>query len=267
MKSDLSKISAKICVHLWIFLCQLICKSPNKKLLVMFNALPFNLPLTPAQLSAFERYRQELLAWNERVNLTGITDPAEIVTKHFLDSLSIYLAWPANLPPNPTLIDVGSGAGFPGLPLKIALPYLRVTLLEATAKKTAFLQHMIELLALTDVTVLTARAEEVGRQPQHRQRYDMAVARAVSALPVLAEYALPLVKVGGWLIVQKGHHPADEIKQAANALGILGGQVSRVLPVTVPGLEAERHLVVIQKIKTTPPQYPRRSGLPAKKPI
>jgi 16S rRNA (guanine527-N7)-methyltransferase len=226
----------------------------------------FNLSLSKSQLSAFDRYSQELIAWNERVNLTSIVEPEEIVTKHFLDSLSVYQVL-QTLPPNLSLIDVGSGAGFPGLPLKIALPRLRLTLLESTGKKTAFLQHIIQVLDLAGVTVLTARAEEAGRQRGQRERYDVAVARAVAPLPVLAEYTLPLVKVGGLVVVQKGQHPAEEIKEAANALGILGGKVSQILAVGVPGLAAERHLVVIQKNKATPPQYPRRPGVPAQKPI
>jgi 16S rRNA (guanine527-N7)-methyltransferase len=230
------------------------------------GAQQFNLPLTEAQLTAFERYSQELIEWNQRVNLTGITEPHEIVVKHFLDSLSVYQALPQS-PVDLSLIDVGSGAGFPGLPLKIVRPALRLTLLEATAKKTAFLQHLIRVLNLTGVTILTARAEEAGRQPKQREQYDVAVARAVAPLPVLAEYMLPLVKKGGTVIVQKGQDPADEIKAAANALGILGGKVVQTLPVAVPGLAAERHLVVIRKNKVTPLQYPRRAGVPAKKPI
>lgn len=230
------------------------------------GAQQFNLSLTEAQLSAFERYSQELIAWNQQVNLTRIIEPHEIVVKHFLDSLSICQVWPRS-PSNLSLVDVGSGAGFPGLPLKIVLSDLRLTLIEATGKKTAFLQHIVQVLALTGVTVLTARAEEVGRRPDQREGYDVAVARAVAPLPVLMEYSLPLVKVGGWVIIQKGQHPAEEIKAAANALGILGGKVDQIWPVTVPGLAAERHLVVIQKNRATPPQYPRRPGLPAKKPI
>ncbi|MCL4299085.1 MAG: 16S rRNA (guanine(527)-N(7))-methyltransferase RsmG [Anaerolineae bacterium] len=230
------------------------------------GARQFSLSLSEAQLNAFDRYSQELIAWNQRVNLTSIIEPQEIVTKHFLDSLSVYGAL-SGLPPDLTLIDVGSGAGFPGLPLKIVLPDLRLTLLEATGKKTAFLDYVVHILNLTGVTVLTARAEEAGRRPDQRERYDAAVARAVAPLPVLAEYTLPLVRVGGRVIVQKGQHPAAEIKAAANALGILGGKVSQTLAVRVPGLDAERHMVVIQKNKATPPQYPRRSGLPAKKPI
>ncbi|MEW5957474.1 MAG: 16S rRNA (guanine(527)-N(7))-methyltransferase RsmG [Chloroflexota bacterium] len=226
----------------------------------------FDLTLTQAQLAAFEQYSRELIAWNEKINLTRIVAPAEIVVKHFLDSLSVYQAL-ADLPAGFSLIDVGSGAGFPGLPLKIVRPDLQLTLLESTGKKTAFLQHIVDLLNLTNVTVLTARAEEAGRRPEHREHYDVAVARAVSALPVLAEYTLPLVKVGGRVIAQKGQDPAAEIKEAANALGILGGKLSRIWPVMVPGLEAERHLVIIHKVKPTPRQYPRRPGLPAKKPI
>lgn len=234
--------------------------------LLQDGARQFNLSLSEIQLSAFERYSQELIDWNGRVNLTSITEPQEIVVKHFLDSLSVYPAL-SDLPSTLSLIDVGSGAGFPGVPLKIVLPELRLTLLEATGKKTAFLQHVVQVLNLTIVTVLTARAEEVGRRPDQRERYDVAVARAVAPLPVLVEYTLPLVKVGGRVIVQKGQQPAGEIKAAANALGILGGKVSQTLAVTVPGLEAERHLIVIQKNKATPPPYPRRPGLPAKKPI
>jgi 16S rRNA (guanine527-N7)-methyltransferase len=230
------------------------------------GAQRFNLSLTETQLSAFERYSQELIAWNQRVNLTGIIEPDEILVKHFLDSLSIFQVLPKPSS-NLSLIDVGSGAGFPGLPLKIVMPDLRLTLLEATRKKTTFLQHIMQVLDLTGVTVLTDRAEEAGHRPDQRESYDVAVARAVAPLPVLVEYSLPLVKIGGRVIVQKGQHPADEIKAAANALGILGGKVGQILPVAVPGLAAERHLVVIQKNKATPPQYPRRSGLPAKKPI
>jgi 16S rRNA (guanine527-N7)-methyltransferase len=234
--------------------------------ILLHNAQQFHLSLTETQLNAFEQYSQELIAWNQRVNLTRIVEPDEIAIKHFLDSLSVCQALP-DLPPGFSIIDVGSGAGFPGLPLKIALPHIRLTLLESTGKKTAFLQHIVDTLNLSGVTILTARAEEVGQQSTHREQYDVAVARAVSALPTLAEYTLPLVKVGGRVIVQKGQLPAGEVKRAANALEILGGQIRHILLVTVPGLDAERHLLVIDKHKPTPQQYPRRPGLPVKKPI
>jgi 16S rRNA (guanine527-N7)-methyltransferase len=227
----------------------------------------FGFMLTQAQLAAFELYGRELVAWNQKVNLTRITAPKEIAVKHFLDSLSVQLAL-ADLPASFSVIDVGTGAGLPGLPLKIVRPELHLTLLESTGKRTAFLQHLVDRLGLTGIRVVTARAEEAGQNPEHREQYDVALARAVSTLPVLAEYTLPLVKVGGRVIAQKGQNPAAEITASANALGILGGQIREVQPVTVPGLEeAARHLVVIQKIKPTPRQYPRRPGLPAKKPI
>ena len=231
------------------------------------GALRFNIPLSNAQLEMFETYSRELIAWNQNVNLTRIVEPEEITLKHFLDSLSVAQALPKNLPPNFSLIDVGTGAGFPGLPLKIALPHIRLTLLESVGKKTKFLQHIVDTLHLENVTVLNARAEEAGRQATQRQQYDVAVARAVATLPILAEYLLPLVKPGGVAIIQKGQHPADEIKSAANALGILGGKANRPISVQIDGLEAARHLIVVKKIKPTPKQYPRRPGLPAKKPI
>jgi 16S rRNA (guanine527-N7)-methyltransferase len=230
------------------------------------GARQFKLFLTTAQLSAFEQYSRELITWNARVNLTRIVEPEEIAVKHFLDSLSVNLALPPAASPF-SLIDVGSGAGFPGLPLKIARPEIQLTLLEATGKKTTFLQHLVARLILSGVSVLTTRAEAAGRRPEHREQYDVAVARAVSPLPVLAEYTLPLVKIDGLVIAQKGQEPAAEIKEAAKALEVLGGQFKAVLPVTVPGLEATRHLIVIQKVKPTPQQYPRRPGVPAKKPI
>jgi len=225
-----------------------------------------NLSLTGTQLSAFEDYASELIAWNRRVNLTRIVKPDEIAVRHFLDSLAIRVVLPPNSPAF-SLIDVGSGAGFPGVPLKIACPEIQLTLLEATSKKVAFLQHLIEVLKLTGVTILAVRAEDAGRQPDLRERYDVAVARAVAALPVLAEYTLPLVKVGGTFIAQKGSDSASEIEAATPALTVLGGQLDRVLPVTIPRLDAPRHLLVINKVKPTPHKYPRRPGMPAKRPI
>lgn len=224
----------------------------------------FRLRLTEAQLDAFGRYAEILIEWNRRLNLTRIIEPDEIAVKHFLDSLSIYPALP---PDTGRIIDVGSGAGFPGLPLKIALPHLRLTLLEATGKKTAFLRHAVETLGLAEVEILTARAEEAGHLAEHREQYDVALARAVAALPVLAEYTLPLVRVGGLVVAQKGQQPAAEIETARPALRILGGEIRRVLPVDLPGLTDARHLVLIAKKQATPSRYPRRPGLPAKRPL
>ena len=231
--------------------------------LLTAGASHFGLTLSEAQLHAFENYYRELAAWNENINLTRIIEPDDVAIKHFLDSLSIVPALPQRNKPL-SIIDVGSGAGFPGIPLRIAIPEVKVTLLESTAKKTNFLQHVVNTLELESVRVITARAEEAGQQPEHRERYDVAVARAVSRLSVLAEYMLPLVKVGGYVIAQKGQNPAEEIEAARSALRILGGQLIKVQPVAVPGLDGERHLVIIKKTKPTPKLYPRRPGLPNK---
>lgn len=232
----------------------------------LLQASQFKLSLSEAQQAQFEQYLKLILEWNQRVNLTRITDPDDIIVKHFLDSLSIYPALPQSDGPI-SLIDVGSGGGFPGIPLKIAQPDLQLTLLESTGKKTAFLTHVVTELELTQTEVLTSRAEDAARLPQHRQRYDVATARAVGKLPTLVEYLLPFVKIGGIAIAQKGQSPQEELDSARWAIGTLGGKSPRITPITVPGLAAERHLIVIPKSKPTPKTYPRRAGLPKKEPL
>ena len=165
------------------------------------------------------------------------------------------------------IVDVGSGAGFPGVPLKIVQPDLSLTLLEATEKKVRFLEHLVGSLELENVTVLHARAEEAGQKVPHRSGYNVAVARAVAALPVLAEYLLPFVRVGGTAIAQKGQYPAQELQAATNAVATLGGVIKQVVSVNIAELDGERHLICIQKVTSTPRQYPRRTGVPAKKPL
>ncbi len=164
------------------------------------------------------------------------------------------------------LIDIGAGAGFPGLPLKIALPELHLTLLETTGKKVAFLRHIIAQLQLRDALAIQARAEDLGRDPAYREEYAVAVARAVANLATLLEYALPFVRQGGVFIAQKGVDVDDEIRQAQRALDVLGGRVRASVPVQLPGLEP-RHLIVVEKIAATPAAYPRRAGVPARKPL
>lgn len=228
-------------------------------------ARTFGLDLSPSQLNAFEVYWRELSEWNTRVNLTAIVDREQVVVKHFLDSLSIApLLRDAGAAPS--LVDIGSGAGLPGLALKIALPQLRVTLVDATRKKVDFLQHMIAELGLQDISAIQARAEDLAHDPAHRERYDFAVARAVADLVVLLEYTLPFVKIGGAFIAQKGIQVEDEIRRAGPALQALGGQVRASVPVELPGLEP-RHLIVVDKIAATPLTYPRRAGIPERKPI
>ena len=238
------------------------------------GARALGIRLSDDQLNAFQTYYEMLVAWNARVNLTRITEFEAVQTKHFLDSLSClaairrYPALAAGIaPPGLRAIDVGSGAGFPGLPLKIACPDVCLTLLEATGKKAEFLTEVVSRLGLTDVTVLNARAEQAGHDPAHREAYDLAVARALAALPVLAELTLPFVRPGGLVIAQKGEDPVAEVEAAQAAFQTLGGRLRHVLPVSVPGLAAARHLVVIEKVAATPDGYPRRSGMPAKRPL
>ncbi len=223
----------------------------------------WGLHLDQRQIEQFARYSAELRAWNTRVNLTAITDEREIVTRHFLDSLRCALSWGEH--PS-RLIDVGSGAGFPALPLKILLPELHVTLVESVGKKAAFLRHIIATLDLRDVTVVTARAEVVGRDPRHREQYDVVTARAVAELAILAEYCLPFCAIGGRVLAPKGSDVDDEVARARVAIARLGGQLLNVEPVDIPGVEP-RTLVVIAKIAPTPPAYPRAVGVPVKRPL
>lgn len=223
------------------------------------------LPLSAAQLAAFDTYATELIAWNQRFNLTSITDLQQIRIKHFLDSISCILSLRAV--PAARIIDVGAGAGFPGLPLKILQPGLQLTLVEATAKKASFLEHIVQVLRLEDVTVLPKRAEEVGQLTEHREAYDWALARAVAPLPTLAEYLLPLAKVGGFALAQKGKDTRSEVNSAETAIATLGGELNELIPVEIPGLNEERWLIVLKKIASTPAAYPRRPGMPAKRPL
>jgi 16S rRNA (guanine527-N7)-methyltransferase len=238
------------------------------------GASALGLTLDTTQQAMFRRYGEMLLDWNRRVNLTHITDPADIQRKHFLDSLTCLLALDADgaLPgadawEGRRFVDVGAGAGFPGLPVKIVLPTIRLTLLEATAKKTTFLQAVITELKLSQVEVLTGRAEEVAQRTEHRERYDAALARAVAPMATLVELTLPFLHQGGILVAQKGEDPTEEIAAASYAIDILGGALQRVSAVAVPGLDAARHLVRIEKVGTTPARYPRRSGMPKKRPL
>jgi 16S rRNA (guanine527-N7)-methyltransferase len=214
---------------------------------------------------AFGAYADDLLEWNEKFNLTAITAPEAIEMRHFLDSLSVLLATP--MVGGMRVIDVGTGAGFPGLPLKLVFSQIDLTLLEATAKKTEFLQHIVTRLRLNNVKILNARAEEAGQDVASRERYDLVLARAVAQMSVLAEYLLPLCKVGGRCVALKGESAAVEIQQAENAFRILGGRFEKIIPVELPQVPETHYLVVIQKIAATPPQYPRRTGMPSKRPL
>lgn len=220
--------------------------------------------LSSSQVRLFSNYEHELLVWNEKFNLTAIREPEGIRTKHFLDSLSAILE--IKTPPN-KLIDVGTGAGFPGIPLKIIFPSMQLTLLESVGKKADFCKHMVDTLQLENTEVLNIRAEDLGQNPRYREKFDWAVARAVASMPILMEYLLPLVKVGGAVLAQKGENAHAEAQTAEKAILLLGGYLRRITKVTLPGVVEERFLVVVDKKATTPSQYPRRAGLPSRKPL
>jgi 16S rRNA (guanine527-N7)-methyltransferase len=224
------------------------------------------LQLTTEQLAAFERYKHELIEWNSRFNLTAIRDESGIEIKHFLDSLTCILAFEPSSPPR-SLIDVGTGAGFPGIPLKLVYPHLRLTLVESIQKKAGFCQHVVETLGLRQVTVLAQRAEDVGQDPQHREAYDVATGRAVAPMPTLVEYLLPLVRIGGMVIMQKGENAPAETQQSEKVIARLGGQLRKIMPIALPAVVEDRYLVVLDKVAQTPAEYPRRTGLPAKQPL
>lgn len=231
-------------------------------------ASEMGLELTPAQLAMFQTYYEQLVDWNRRVNLTAITDYETVQTRHFADSLAVLLAIDASdFGPNASLVDIGSGAGFPGLPLKIVRPAWQVMLVESTRKKTEFLEHMIYQLGLEGVQIMWARAEAVGQNPAYREQFDVAVARAVADLAVLAEYALPLLHVGGRFVAHKGTDPRDELRTAEKAIELLGGAFLSTIPYRLPAFDRPLHLVIIEKVAPTPEKYPRRPGVPEKRPI
>lgn len=221
--------------------------------------------LTNGQLNNLLQFEKELLDWNSRFNLTAIKEPEKIRSKHFLDSLTCLTIMREK--PVERLIDIGTGAGFPGIPLKIACPQLQITLVESVGKKADFCRHIIQSLGLEGVEVVQERAETIGQMPHYREQFDWVVARAVAALPILVEYMLPLARLGGSAIAMKGESAPAEAHAADRATHLLGGKLRRLAPITLPGVVDERYLVVIDKVAATPSQYPRHVGVPAKKPI
>src|SRR6266849_6246921 len=218
----------------------------------------------PTVIQQFLRYRQELLDWNTRFNLTAITDPEEILIKHFLDSLSLLMAYDR---PGARLLDIGAGAGFPGLPLKIVRPQWHVTLLEATGKKVTFLRHMIEILQLKGLEAVHGRAEELGHNQQYRASFDVVTARAVASLPTLLEYAAPFCRVGGQVVLFKKGDLAEELVQRKHAAHQLGLVLKADVAVSLQGLEDGRRLLVWEQRELCPAQFPRAGAVMARRPL
>ena len=221
--------------------------------------------LSEEQLGQFIRYYELLAEWNQKVNLTAITEYNEVMKKHFVDSLSLVKAYNVSEPCS--LIDVGTGAGFPGLALKIAFPHLRVTLLDSLNKRILFLDTVIRELGLTGVEAIHGRAEDFAKPGKLREKYDLCVSRAVANLSSLCEYCLPFVKKQGLFIAYKSGNASQEIAEAQNAIGLLGGKWKAQIEFTLPDSDIGRSLLVIEKESATPAKYPRKAGLPGKEPL
>jgi 16S rRNA (guanine527-N7)-methyltransferase len=242
---------------------------------LLSGAAQMGLSLNASQAAAFDLYTDELLDWNQQFNLTAITEREQVEIRHYLDSLALLPALAALestslatlLGRNVRAVDVGAGAGLPGLALRIVWPRLRLSLVEATAKKIHFMEHVATKLGLAEVQLIHGRAEELALREPHRGVYDLVVARAVATLPTLVEYLLPLAKRGGRVVAYKGSAAHEEALAAEQAIRMLGGRLTRLIPVEVPGLAETRVLVVIDKVAQTPEGYPRGRGLPKKQPL
>ncbi len=222
-----------------------------------------NIELSEKQLNQFYNYMNILIEWNKVMNLTNITETEEIIQKHFVDSLTIL----KSIKENDSIIDVGTGAGFPGIPIKIAFPETRITLLDSLNKRIKFLEEVINKLELKNIETIHGRAEEVAHNKKYREKYDIAIARAVAPLNVLSEYLLPFVKIGGYAICMKGVKGKEEAEEGKNAIKILGGKITNSREFNLPNTEMARTIIQIEKIKNTEKKYPRKAGTPTKMPL
>lgn len=229
------------------------------------NLLSFGIELDDIKLEQFHKYYELLIEWNKNINLTAITEYGDVLTKHFLDSLAIVKA--IDCKRTYSLIDVGTGAGFPGIPIKIVFPNIKVTLLDSLKKRVNFLDEVIKNLSLTDIEAIHGRAEDFAKEDKLREQYDISVSRAVANLSTLSELCLPYVNVNGKFIAYKSEKADIELIEAQNAIQILGGGNIEKIPFLLPGTEFERNIIVIDKIINTPSKYPRKSGKPEKSPL
>ncbi len=232
---------------------------------LLTGAKSFGINLSQTQADSFVTYMNLLREWNEKINLTAITEPEDVITKHFLDSMSVLGT--KYIKDTDSLIDVGTGAGFPGLVLKIAKPTLKVTLLDSLEKRLNFLKLVSDEIGICDINFIHSRAEDGGKSPATREKYDVAIARAVANMSTLSEYLLPFVKVGGYFIAQKGPLADEELENAKNAIGVLGGKIQEVIDVEIPYTDLKHRIVIVKKIKPCPNGYPRKAGTPSKKPL
>ncbi len=245
-----------------------VASQPPQMGLLTAGSRELGIDLDDVQIGRFQLYYREILSWNRRASLTRVTGRDEVQTRHFVDSLSVVSGLRREtLGAGTKLIDVGSGAGLPGVPLKIAFPEMAVVLLEANGKKAEFLEMLARTLELDEVTVVRARAEDAGHRDDLREAFDLVASRAVAPLAVLAELTLPFCKVGGVAIAQKGAEVGDELDRAGSAIATLGGGEHRTHVITPPGSDVPRSLVVTAKVTPTPDKFPRRPGIPAKRPL
>ena len=234
----------------------------NFKEELLYKMKKIDIELTEKQVKQFYNYMNLLIEWNNKINLTAITEPKEIILKHFVDCATINKFIDEN-----KVLDIGTGAGFPGIPLKIINEDLEITLADSLNKRIKFLDIVIETLELNKIETIHSRAEELAKNKKYRQSYDIVVSRAVAALNVLLEYTTPFIKVGGKVICMKGNNVEEEIKESKNAIKILGTKMLPVEKVVLPDTEITRNIITVEKIKNTPAKYPRKAGTPAKEPL
>lgn len=237
----------------------------DERKLLIDGASELGIMLTETQVEQFMKYKVLLLEWNEKMNLTAITDDFEVITKHFLDCLTIVNAMDMSKVKN--MIDIGTGAGFPGMVIKIAFPHIQVSLVDALKKRLTFLETVISELGLGKIEVVHSRAEDLGKKANYRESFDICASRAVANLAVLSEYTLPFVRKGGYLIALKGQKLDEELEMGKKAVAILGGELEAVVDATVPFTDLNHKIAKIKKVKETPKKYPRKSGEPTKSPL